>query len=146
MNLLDKAIRISAVAFEGCFDKQGQPYILHCLNVMNQMPEEDCDLRCIAVLHDLVEDTNWTISMLEEEGFSKRVLIGVELMTHDKETSYEDYVKKLSTNSDCRKVKMADLRHNSDIRRMKSCARKDFERLEKYCNAYNYLKEMDHCK
>lgn len=139
--MLDKAIRIASEAFEGVYDKGGQPYILHCLYVMNQMCENDYELRSIAVMHDLIEDTEWTIGDLYNEGFSDRVVQGVMTMTHLIDESYEDYIKRISCNDDARRVKMADLKHNSDITRLKGVRKKDFARLEKYSKAYLYLSE-----
>lgn len=137
--MLSKAIRIAAEAFEGKYDKGGKPYILHCLHVMSQMPEEDEELRCIAVLHDLLEDTHWTGLQLEKEGFSYRVISAVNTLTHRCET-YDQYIKAISYNKDAVKVKLADLRHNSDITRLKGLRKKDFDRLEKYHRAYEYLR------
>jgi len=138
--MLSKAIRIAAEAFEGKYDKGGKPYILHCLHVMSQMPEDDEELRCIAVLHDLIEDTNWTISRLIEQEFSDRVVTGILDLTHEGDVSYDTYLKRLALNKDAVKVKLADLRHNSDITRLKGLRKKDFDRLEKYHRAYEYLR------
>jgi len=138
--MLSKAIRIAAEAFEGKYDKGGKPYILHCLHVMSQMPEDDEELRCIAVLHDLIEDTNWTISRLIEQEFSDRVVTGILDLTHEDDVSYDTYLKRLALNKDAVKVKLADLRHNSDITRLKGLRKKDFDRLEKYHRAYEYLR------
>lgn len=137
--MLDKMIAIVSDAFVGKKDKGGQPYILHCLHVMNQMPENDDDLRQIAVGHDLIEDTNWTADRLLALGFSHRVVYGIHILTHTKDMSYDDYIKRISTNPDAVKVKLADLKHNSDITRMKGLRKKDFDRLEKYHRAYAYL-------
>lgn len=139
--LLAKAIAIVSVAFEKKLDKGGNPYTLHCLNVMNQMPHTDYELMSIAVLHDLVEDTYWTLQMLREEGFSERVVNAVACLTHDPNVSYDDYIKIISTNQDARLVKLADLRHNSDVTRLKGLKKSDMERLEKYCRSYTYLSE-----
>jgi (p)ppGpp synthase/HD superfamily hydrolase len=139
--MLSKAISITAQAFEGNYDKGGKAYILHCLHVMNQMPEKDEELRCIAVMHDLIEDTEWTALQLEKIGFSCRVIEGVRCLTHDSE-SYDDYIKRISLNSDARIIKLADLKHNSDITRMKGLRKKDFDRLEKYHRAFAYLSEV----
>ncbi len=139
--MLDKAIAIASVEFKGKFDKGGTPYILHCVWVMNQMDQDDHELMTIAVLHDIVEDTEITLTNLKNWGFSNRVLWGVQALTHDKEVPYMEYIKNISFNPDATKVKMADLRHNSDIMRMKGLRKKDFERLEKYHTAYEYLKE-----
>ena len=138
---LDVAIAIAAEAFRGKNDKGGNPYILHCLHVMYQMDPLDHDLRCIAVLHDLVEDTKWTIDDLRTEGFSDRILTGIDILTHKEEMPYDDYIKLIAMYPDARKVKLADLKHNSDITRMKGLRKKDFDRLEKYHRSFAYLSE-----
>lgn len=140
MSTLDRAISIAAQAFKGKLDKGGQPYILHCLHVMNQMPENDHELRMIAVMHDLIEDTDYTISDLQDLGFSERVYFGVKQVTHWDYQSYDEYIKIISNYEDATLVKLADLRHNTDITRIKGLRRKDFDRLEKYHRAYIYLK------
>lgn len=139
--MLGKAISITAKAFEGVNDKGGHPYILHCLRVMNAMPRHDEELRCIAVLHDLIEDTLWTKEGLLGEGFSIRVAQTVQVLTHDKGVSYDDYIKIIALCPDAKLVKMADLRDNSDIMRMKGLRKKDLDRLEKYHRSYMYLKD-----
>jgi len=140
MATLGKAIKIASEAFENTKDKGGYFYILHCLHVMNQMDTNDEELMIIAVLHDLVEDTDYTLEDLRVMGFSDRVIYGVQALTHEDDIPYMDYIKRISFNDDARKVKMADLRHNSDIMRMKGLRQKDFTRLEKYHVAYEYLK------
>ena len=140
---LSKAIAITATAFDGVFDKGGMPYILHCLHVMDvvgKKTDKDLEVMQIAVMHDLIEDTDWELEDLEREGFSDRVVRGVALMTHHHDESYERYVHMIATNPDTRIVKMADLKHNSDPMRMKGLREKDFERLEKYHRAFAYLK------
>ena len=140
--MLGTAIAITALAFEGKQDKGGNPYIMHCLNVMGQMPQDDEELMCIAVLHDLVEDNEeWTFERLKDEGFSERVISALRLLTHDKSIPYDNYIKALAGNKDARRVKRAGLKHNSDITRLKGLRASDFERLEKYCRSYVYLSE-----
>lgn len=139
MNKLATAIKIASAAFESKEDKGGQPYILHCLHVMHNIDPKDEDLRIIAVLHDLVEDTDWGLVDLKHAGFSMRVISAVNALTHKSDESYDAYIKRISLNEDARKVKLADLRHNSDIHRMKGLRKKDFDRLEKYHKAYAYL-------
>src|SRR5688572_9632617 len=119
--MLSKAISITAKAFEGKKDKGGSPYILHCLRVMNAVNQKDHELMCIAVMHDTVEDCeDITMEILAQMGFSLRVLRAVDLLTHDREnTSYDDYIKAISTNKDAVAVKLADLKDNSDISRLK---------------------------
>lgn len=140
-NMLDHAISMASVAFVGKRDKGGNPYILHCLAVMNMVGTEDEELASIAVLHDIIEDTDMTKEKLLGYGFSIRVAQTVQVLTHDPETSYDDYIKAIALNDDAKKVKMADLRHNTDIMRMKGLRKKDFDRLEKYHRAYMYLKD-----
>lgn len=107
---------------------------------MNRMPQNDHELMSIAVMHDLVEDTHWTITDLVKIGFSNRVVMGVADITHDKDEPYDDYIKRVALNEDSRLAKIEDLGHNSDIRRIKGLRKKDFDRLEKYHRAYEYLK------
>ena len=140
--MLDRAIALAADSFKGRFDKAGKPYILHCLAVMNQMPQDDEELMAIAVLHDVVEDTKVTFNDLSQQGFSRRVITALQLLTHNHDTSYDDYVRALAGNPDAKKVKIADLRHNSDITRMKGLETKDFDRLEKYHRSYIYLTKI----
>lgn len=139
MSNLGTAIAITANAFEGKTDKGGKPYILHCLHVMNKLKYEgDEDLMCAAVMHDLVEDTEYTLEMLTELGFSDRVVNLVRLLTHT-DDEYMDYIARIKNNSDAVKIKLHDLRHNSDITRMKGLRNEDFKRLEKYHRAYAFL-------
>lgn len=142
MSTLDIAIEITVSAFQGKVDKGGQPYILHCLHVMNQMPQDDHELMCIAVMHDLIEDTPYSIGDLRGLGFSDRVLYAVNVLSHIEGESYDLYIKGVSSSRDAILVKRADLRHNSDIMRMKGLRKKDFDRLEKYHRAYEYLKGL----
>lgn len=139
--MLSTAILIASEVFEKKYDKGGQPYILHCLNVMNQMDPTDHELMTIAVLHDVIEDSDHGYDYLRNHGFSERVIDGVKALTHEKDVPYMDYIRNIARNADARKVKMADLRHNSDIMRMKGLREKDFKRLEKYHTAYEYLKD-----
>lgn len=140
--MLDKAISYAATAFQGKMDKGGKPYILHCLHVMNKVAcHNDEELMIIAVLHDIVEDTDWELKSLIDAGFSERVILGVQTLTHKKGVSYDDYIKAIALSDDARLVKLEDLKHNSDITRMKGLRKKDFDRLEKYHRSYEYLKK-----
>lgn len=143
--MLDTAIMIAATAFEGKHDKGGQPYILHCLAVMYQIPEEEPQLRIAAVLHDLFEDCpdDWDFERLIRMGFEAETVMTIETITHHNGESYENYIKRINLcphlNFGAKRIKKADLRHNSDILRMKGLRAKDFARLEKYHKAYQYL-------
>ena len=142
--MLDKAIALTAEKFEGKFDKGGQPYILHCLHVMNAVcpNQDDHELMCIAVMHDLIEDADLTLGDLYASGFSQRVVAGVDCMTHRGGEDYMDvYIRRIALNPDARKIKIQDLDHNSQMMRMKGLREKNFRRIEKYHRAYAYLKE-----
>ena len=138
MNLLEKAVAIALNVHAGQTDRNGRPYILHPLHVMMQMDTETEMMA--AVLHDVVEDSKTTLDDLRKEGFPEEVLEAVGLMTHDKEAhGYDEYVRRLKPNSIARKIKMADLSHNMDIRRIDDVDAADCERLQKYRNAWHIL-------
>lgn len=140
MTQLERAIALALEAHRGQTDRQGQPYILHPLHVMMQMDDEAEMIA--AVLHDVIEDTGMTLDDLRAEGFSEQALTAVDLLTHDKETtSYETYVRRLKPNPMARKIKLADLRHNMDIRRIRTMSDADKARLEKYHRAWRILSE-----
>jgi len=136
--MLGIAIAITAEAFRNKKDKGNQPYILHCLRVMDKV-EGDVSKQA-AVMHDLIEDTDYTLGKLLALGFSEEVLNIVNFLTHKKEDSYEDYIRLVSYNSKAKKIKMADLEDNSDITRLKGLREKDIKRMIKYHKAYTYLK------
>lgn len=138
MKLLAKAIAITSEAFKDTLDKGGQPYILHCLRVMNNTQGNE-DVKCAAVLHDIVEDTDWTFEMLTKEGFSDKTIGILHLLTHQTETAYQEYIKAISVNKDATNIKLRDLEDNSNITRLKGLRKKDMDRLEKYHWAYVYL-------
>ena len=125
-------------AHYGQYDKSGVPYIFHPMHVAEQMHDEYSI--CVALLHDTVEDTNITFEVLEKE-FSATVIEALKLLTHDESIDYFDYVRKLKNNPIAKKVKLADLYHNSDITRMENPTEKDWKRKEKYHKAILILLE-----
>lgn len=139
--MLALAISIAAKAFKDKLDKSGEPYILHCLRVMmKQTNDED---RIVAVLHDLVEDTDWDFEDLKRKGFSDHVISALRLLTHDPVAKdYDDYIRDLSFDNTARRVKLADLEDNSQITRLKGLTKADFARMEKYHRAYVYLSKV----
>lgn len=137
--MLGKAIKLAAEKFENKKDRGGQPYILHCLRVMNNLHTEDEELKCIAVLHDIYEDTDLEPGDLLKLGFTERVENGVYTLTHLDIHTYDEYIKRVSEVEDATKVKREDLKDNSDITRLKGLRKKDFERVEKYHKAFVYL-------
>lgn len=140
--MLDIAIAIAAQAFEGKLDKGGKPYILHCLHVMYAVESLGSEAMQAAVLHDVVEDTSWTLEELHKRGFSDHVIAMVDRLTHRNGEDYDDYLDRIAPCSITRTIKLADLRHNSDITRMKGLRDKDFKRLEKYHRAYAFLSQV----
>lgn len=142
MKLLAKAIFVASEAFKDKLDKGGKPYILHCLHVMNEVAHLGEVAMICAVLHDIVEDcekNGYTFDYLREQGFYQEIITILELLTHREETPYMDYIKALSVHHIAKEIKKKDLKHNSDITRMKDIRKKDFDRLEKYFIAYKYL-------
>jgi (p)ppGpp synthase/HD superfamily hydrolase len=138
MNQLELAIKVALEAHEAQTDRQGLPYILHPLTVMQHVEGEEA--RITAVLHDVIEDSSLELSDLVDLGFSDGVLTAVDLMTHRENVSYDDYVRALKENETARQVKLADLAHNMDMRRMNSpLTQKDLDRLAKYRRAWAIL-------
>ena len=135
---LNEAIRIAVVAHNGQLDKGGKPYILHPLHLMNQLMF-DTELATIAVLHDVVEDSDITLEHLYSSGFSDRICQALKCLTHRPEQSYEEYIQIISRNYDAIRVKRKDLEHNSDITRLKGVTDKDLKRMQKYHKAFVFL-------
>ena len=140
MSLLEKAISIAVEAHRGQKDKSGAPYILHPLSVMSRVAGET--EKIVAVLHDVVEDTPWTMEALRREGFPDEVLTALDCVTKREGEAYDDFVKRSGSNPVARLVKLADLEDNMDLRRMKVVSPKDTERLAKYLAAWQYLKGL----
>lgn len=133
-----KAINIAYNAHMGQTDKFGIPYIFHPMHLAESMDtEEEC---IVAILHDVVEDTDITFDVLEKD-FSSTIIEALKLLTHDKTVPYKEYIKNLKDNPIAKKVKLADLIHNSDISRLEHITSKDYVRLEKYKNALQILSE-----
>ena len=135
--LTRKAMRICYAAHEGQVDKSGVPYVFHPIHLAEQMETEE--EICTALLHDVVEDTKWTLAELEAEGFPASVLDAVRLLTREKDVSYMAYIERLSGNRIARKVKLADLEHNSDLTRLIEVTERDLRRQEKYFLAKEFL-------
>ena len=140
MSTLEEAIVIAAQAHAGAKDKAGAPYILHPLRVM--LKTESPTERIVAVLHDVVEDSYWTIEALRERGFSEEVLEAVDCLTHRPEESYEDFVLRTAANPIALKVKMADLEDNLEQSRIKHPTEQDKARVVKYEQALKHLKRV----
>ena len=135
--MTQKAMKIAYEAHHGQLDKSGIPYIYHPIHLAEQMNTEEEVI--VALLHDVVEDTDMTFEQLEKEGFSKTVIDALKLLTHDKTVDYMDYIKRIKSNPLAKKVKCADLHHNSDESRIEKPTSKDFARKEKYHKAIKIL-------
>lgn len=138
-DLTKKALKLSFEAHKNQVDKSGMPYVYHPFHLAEQMETEDAVI--VALLHDVVEDTDYTIDDIKELGFSKRVIEALELMTHDKSVPYMDYVAKIKDNPIAKAVKIADLKHNSDLSRLDVVDDKARKRVEKYAAAIKLLED-----
>ena len=134
--LLGKMLVLATNAHSDQFDRGGNPYILHPLKVMHYLKTDDEELQCIALGHDLLEDTEINVQDFIQEGFTYRIINAITALTKIPGESYEEYKLKVFSNKDAMKVKMADLRHNTDIRRLKGVTDKDLARTEKYYKFY----------
>jgi (p)ppGpp synthase/HD superfamily hydrolase len=143
---LSRMLLLATNRHDGQFDKGGNPYILHPLKMTHYLKTDDEELMCIALGHDLVEDTfkciDDGISSLRHCGMSERVIAGIIALTKIPDETFDDYKARVKANTDSVKVKMADLRHNSDIRRLKGIRAKDIERIEKYHRFYLELQDI----
>ena len=135
---LEKAIQIAVEAHAGTKDKGGKAYILHPISVMMRVETEE--EKIVAILHDVVEDTDWTFDALRKEGFSETVIEALETVTkYSEEEDYDDFIQRSLKNDIGRKVKIADLRENLDVTRIGELYSKDIERINKYKRALQTL-------
>lgn len=139
--MLHKMLITMINAHAGQFDKGGQPYALHPLKVMHYLKSDDEELNCIALGHDLFEDTKVTKDDMRRKRISERVIDGIWCMTKLPGETADDYKRRVMSNKDSIRVKMADLRHNSDIRWLKGVTDKDVARTVKYMHFYEELKQ-----
>ena len=133
------AMKICFKAHAHQLDKSGLPYVFHPFHIAEQMKDEDTTI--VALLHDVVEDTNITIADLKNYGFSEKVISAVAVMTHDPKVEYMAYIKKVKKNPIAAAVKLEDLKHNSDLTRLDEVTAKDIQRNEKYKKAMELLEK-----
>lgn len=137
--LLEKALAIAAKAHAGQVDKAGSAYISHPIRVSCRcFTDEE---RIVALLHDTIEDTNVTADYLLGEGFPRNIVDAILSVTRNEDESYEDFIRRCRLNPIGRQVKLHDLEDNMDISRLPQVTEKDLARLNKYIDAYRYLKE-----
>ena len=137
MTELETALQIALTAHKEQVDKGGHPYILHPLRLMHNV--DSIEEKIVAVLHDVVEDTNVSFSDLESAGIPEVCIKALKFLTHDKNVPYMDYIKEIATDQIAKAVKLADLMDNSDLSRLKEVTEKDKERLKKYRIAIAFL-------
>jgi (p)ppGpp synthase/HD superfamily hydrolase len=139
-DLLEKSIGIAVEAHRGQRDRTGAPYILHPMQVMAAV-DTDTE-KIVAILHDVVEDTDWTFEKLAQEGFPQEIIEALKCVTKREGEPYDDFVRRSAGNEIARRVKLADLEHNMDARRLTDVTEKDVERLKKYVQAWRFLKGL----
>lgn len=140
--LLNKMLVLATTRHAGQIDKGGAPYILHPLAVMYDLGDVDEELRCVALGHDVIEDTDTTYAELREMGFTERVIDGIRCLTKVPGESYEEYKEKVKSNADSVKVKKCDLKHNTRIDRLRGVTPKDMARMERYFHFYLELESL----
>jgi len=145
-SLLQRAIELAIDAHRGQEDPPGEPYIVHPMRVLVSVSQrddahQDEQLRCVAILHDVLERTDLTEKDLKKAGMPKAVIQAVRLLTHDDDQSYADYVVRLKANTLATTVKIADLMDNADLRRVmfRPGKRKDVRRVVRYAASYKFL-------
>lgn len=138
MPTLEDAILLAAGAHRGQTEKAGNPYILHPLRVMFRL-ESETD-RIVGVLHDVIEDTRYTLQDLRAMGYPESLLDALDCLTRRETETYEEFIARIRINPLARRVKLADLEDNMDVRRLPALTDKDAERLKKYLNAWTLLK------
>lgn len=136
-HLLEKAIFIAVNAHKGQVDKGGNPYILHPLRVMVSV--KTIEEKIVALLHDVVEDSDITIDQLRNEGFSESTLDAIQLLTKTPDCTYENYLQRIKSNSLALEIKKADLNDNLDNSRLSELTPSDYKRIDKYKKALNLL-------
>lgn len=134
-----RAVALAAAAHQSQFDRAGEPYIFHPLRLMSRAstPEE----RIVAVLHDVVEDTSWTLEKLSDEGFSDSTLAALDALTKREGETYEAFIDRVLANPLASRVKRLDLEDNLNAARLPSFGPRDAERIDKYIRAYRRLRD-----
>ena len=136
--LLEKAITIALEGHQGQKDKAGEAYILHPLTLMLRFSSNL--ERAVAVLHDVVEDAGVSLDFLRDQGFDERVVSAVDRLSRRPEESYEVFIENIAKCPLATSIKIQDLEHNMDVRRLSSFSGNDAFRMRRYVLAWNRLK------
>jgi len=134
---LEQAISIASLTHTGQVDKAGEPYILHPLRVMMKLKDEK--QRIVAVLHDVIDDTDLTIQDLSDQGLDYELVKIILTLTRRKDETYDEYLNRICYDRFAMEIKLADLEDNMDMSRIKNPTKKDFQRLAKYRIAKDIL-------
>lgn len=140
--LFETAYKIAYEAHKGQVDKGGRPYIEHPLHVAEGVVT--LEEKVTAILHDVLEDSDWTAQELKNAGIPNKIVEAVVLLTRDSAVypDYMEYVREISHNPIARAVKMSDIRHNMDLSRIKNPTQRDYNRVERYKKAYEILEQV----
>jgi (p)ppGpp synthase/HD superfamily hydrolase len=134
---LEDAISLAVKAHRRRKDKGGAAYILHSLRVMLRMKTKD--ERIVAVLHDVVEDTKYTLEDLRKAGYFQKILRSLDYLTKRESEEYDQFIKRVKRNPLARKVKIVDIEDNLDLARIRKPKKRDFKRIDKYRRALSEL-------
>ena len=140
MSDLDAALLLAVQAHSGQKDKAGKPYILHPLRLMLKCDTDD--ERIVAVLHDVVEDSDVTVQHLEGIGFSSSIIDAINCLTKSDGEPYEGFIQRVSANILATKIKIKDIRDNLDVSRLESLTESDLQRIKKYHQSLKYLEQL----
>ena len=136
-SMVNLALSIARQAHEGQLDKAGVDYIKHPIYVASQVETEE--EKAVALLHDVLEDSSVTAEELLIAGLPETVVTTVQVLTKQTGQDYQTYLQAVKSNPLACRVKLADLKHNSDLSRLTSITEKDRERLKKYKKAIDFL-------
>lgn len=134
-----KAMKLCFAAHKDQTDKSGVPYVFHPIHLAEQMDTEETVIA--ALLHDVVEDTAYTVQDIADMGFSRKITDALALLTHDEQVSYMEYISWVKENEIAKAVKLADLKHNSDLSRLDVVSDKSLARMKKYEEAIALLEK-----
>jgi (p)ppGpp synthase/HD superfamily hydrolase len=138
MSDLDKAIQLATRIHAGEKDRYGRPYILHPLRVMMKVGTER--EKIVAILHDVIEDSDLELKDLSDEGFSPEVVTAVDCLSKRDGEEYQAYIKRILPNPLARAIKLADLEDNMNLERVNHLEEKEFQRFARYHQAWLVLK------
>jgi len=139
MNIIEKSLEIALKAYAGQTDKAGKPYILHPLRLMAKMETEE--EMCVALLHDVIEDSDFTAENLINNGIPANVVNAVQYLTKNTGENYDAFIDRVLENKLAAKIKLADIEDNINVLRLNTVTEKDLQRIAKYHKAWHKIKQ-----